>query len=196
MKILMEYCSSELIIKKSKFLSELFTVNTQETARILLKEQKEKYYNATHVVHALVIGKNAEVLGCSDDGEPPGTAGRPVMEILKNSGLTNVMATITRWFGGTLLGTGGLVKAYSESIKDVLQKAKTEELIEEINFILQCSYKDFEAIKRKSNDFNIKQTEYLFSEKVKLTGTLPAEEISSFSRFITEITKGAATIRF
>ena len=115
--------SFEETIKGSRFLSELFPCESQTQARDLVKAQKTKYPDATHVVHAFVIGPAAEILGMSDDGEPSGTAGRPSLDVLKGFGCTNTLVTITRWFGGTLLGTGGLVKAYSGGVKQVIQKA-------------------------------------------------------------------------
>lgn len=194
MKIIKEYCSEEIIIKKSKFLAELFNVKTQEEARNLLKMQKEKYPDAAHVVHAFVIGDNAEILGCSDDGEPQGTAGRPAIDVLKNSGITNIMVTVARRFGGILLGTGGLVKAYSESVKAVLEKAETEELVKETGFTLKCSYQDFEKIKRNLESFGIKQKECLFYEEIQLKGVIPKKEEKNFCLFITESTKGTAKL--
>ncbi len=115
MDILVEYAQNEIFIKNSRFLAEAFPVNSQQEARDCLKEQKLKYKEATHVVHAFVVGEQGEVLGCSDDGEPSGTAGKPALAVLKGAGITNLIITITRWFGGTLLGTGGLVKAYGDS---------------------------------------------------------------------------------
>ena len=91
-----------------------------------------KYADATHVVHAFVIGPGAEVMGMSDDGEPGGTAGRPALDVLRGRGCTNTVLTITRWFGGTLLGTGGLVKAYGNGAKGVLAAADEAGLFEEL----------------------------------------------------------------
>ena len=105
METLVEYASAELEIKKSRFLAEVFPVLSQAEARSLLKQQKEKYEDATHVVHGFVLGPAAEILGMSDDGEPAGTAGRPVLDVLKGRNCTNILLTVTRWFGGTLLGT-------------------------------------------------------------------------------------------
>ena len=96
---------------------------SQNQARELIKSQKAKYADATHVVHAFIIGTSAEIMGMSDDGEPSGTAGRPALDVLKGRKCTNLVLTVTRWFGGTLLGTGGLVKAYSGGAKQVIEKA-------------------------------------------------------------------------
>ena len=106
-----------LIVKNSRFLAELFPVATQEGARTILAAQKSRWPDIRHVVHAFAIGPQANILGCSDDGEPAGTAGRPALEVLKGSGVTNVLLTIARWFGGTKLGTGGLVHAYGDAAR-------------------------------------------------------------------------------
>ena len=132
METLIKNVYSETIVKGSRFLSELLPCESQAEAREILKSQKTKYADATHVVHAFIVGKNAEVMGMSDDGEPGGTAGRPVLDVLKGSGCTNVILTVTRWFGGTLLGTGGLVKAYGNGAKDVIEKARAENAFEEL----------------------------------------------------------------
>ena len=129
MDILKEYISTELIIKNSRFLNELFPCSEQSEARGIIKAQKQKYADATHVVHAFVLGLSGEVLGMSDDGEPSGTAGHPALDVLKGKNCTNLVLTITRWFGGTLLGTGGLVKAYGDCAKSVLQAATENNLL-------------------------------------------------------------------
>ena len=113
--------SSEIIIKGSRFLAESFIISSQNQVREILKSQKQKYSDSTHVVHAFVAGKNGEIMGMSDDGEPSGTAGRPMLDVLKGRNCTNLLITVTRWFGGTLLGTGGLVHAYGDCTKSVLE---------------------------------------------------------------------------
>ena len=128
MDILSSYVKFEESIKGSRFLSELFPCSSQSQARDIIKSQKEKYSDSSHVVHAFITGKNGEVMGMSDDGEPSGTAGRPTLDVLKGRLCTNTMLTITRWFGGTLLGTGGLVKAYSSGAKNVISLADSEKL--------------------------------------------------------------------
>ena len=149
MKILLEYASARLSVKNSEFLAEIFPVSTQNEARSLLKSVKQKQYDASHVVHAFVLGSSGGILGSSDDGEPSGTAGKPALTVLKNSGLTNVLLTVTRRFGGTLLGTGGLVKAYTDSAKTVLAEAKTEEFIPKPAFTALCSYPKYGQIKNR-----------------------------------------------
>ena len=126
MKVLLNNPVNEINIKGSRFIAEVFTVTTQAEAREKLHEQKLRYSDATHVCHCFISGLKAEACGMSDDGEPSGTAGRPMLDVLKGSGITNILVTVTRYFGGTLLGTGGLVKAYGDSTKEVLKIVKTE----------------------------------------------------------------------
>lgn len=195
MNILKEYACTKLHIKKSEFLAEIFPLQTQEEVRFLLKTQKKKYQDASHVVHAFVLGSTGGILGCSDDGEPSGTAGKPALNVLKGSGITGILLTVTRWFGGTLLGTGGLVKAYSNSAKAVLDNAKTEPLIEKSTIELICPYSDYEILKLHLADFSV-QTEHIeFSESVTLTGTFPAEKKTALSVFVENTVKGSKKVK-
>ena len=190
MKALMQYASSELTVKNSRFLAEIFPINSAAKARELLKSQKGKYEDARHIVHAFVAGENGEVLGCSDDGEPSGTAGRPALAVLKGSGITNIMLTITRWFGGTLLGTGGLVKAYSDSAKLVLSQAITEALIKKHTFQFECSYSEWENLKRSLDEFSVEMLQADYGEKVRVAGQIPLEKKAPFEAFIENASKG------
>ena len=104
--------------KKSRFLACIRPVKTQEEALAFIEEKKKQYWDARHNCSAYRIGTEQPVAHCSDDGEPSGTAGRPMLEVLTREGLTNVVAVVTRYFGGVLLGTGGLVRAYQASLKD------------------------------------------------------------------------------
>ena len=110
------------IEKKSKFICHLFKVEDFDAATEKINLEKKKYFDAKHHCTAIVLGENGDVCRCSDDGEPSGTAGRPMLEILKHENLTNICCVVTRYFGGTLLGTGGLVRAYSEALKDAINK--------------------------------------------------------------------------
>ena len=196
MKVLMQYALSELTVKNSRFLAEIFPINSAAEARELLKSQKGKYEDARHVVHAFVAGENGEVLGCSDDGEPSGTAGRPALAVRKGSGITNIMLTITRWFGGTLLGTGGLVKAYSDSARLVLQEASTEELIKKETFQFECSYSEWENLKRSLDEFSVEMPQADYGEKVMVKGQIPLEKKAPFEAFIENASKGGISLVF
>ena len=191
-------CSFEEVIKGSRFLSELFPCESQSQARDLVKAQKTKYADATHVVHAFVIGSGAEVLGMSDDGEPSGTAGRPCLDVLKGRGCTNALVTVTRWFGGTLLGTGGLVKAYSGGVKQVIQKADElglfEELVEKKDFSFAADYSLYKLIKLNMEQFNLYDVKEEFAEAVNVSGKIRADQFEDFSARLLDLSNGKVSL--
>ncbi len=190
MKVLLEESRAEIIVKNSRFISEAFPVETQAQAREKLHEIKQKYFDATHVVHAFSVGLNSETFGMSDDGEPSGTAGRPVLDVLKGSGITNILITVTRYFGGTLLGTGGLVHAYSESAKEVLSVCKAEPYIEKTLFSFSCGYDLYQAVKHLFKEFNIFNLTEDFGTDISIHGEIFLSEKNSLIEQIKNISKG------
>ena len=198
MEILKEYINYEETIKGSRFLSELFPCDSQAGARELVKAQKAKYADATHVVHAFVIGPGAEVMGMSDDGEPSGTAGRPALDVLRGRACTNTVLTITRWFGGTLLGTGGLVKAYGNGAKGVLAAADEaglfEELVAKKDFSFTTDYSLYKLIKNNMELFHISSLTEDFSTEIKITGQIHESEYQVFISKLLDISNGRIKI--
>lgn len=186
MNILLESACSETLVKKSRFIAEIFPVKNQRDVRALLKTQKQKYADSSHVVHAFVLGKNAGIMGMSDDGEPAGTAGRPVLAVLKGFGCTDILLTVTRYFGGTLLGTGGLVKAYTEAAQSVLALAHTEVFAEREEFDLRLSYEDYETCKRLLKKFGVKVTAEDFAEAVSVSGSVEKRLKADFEKSVKE----------
>ena len=196
MDILEKYVTYEETIKGSRFLSELIPCSSQAEAREILKTQKAKYADATHVVHAFITGNGAEVKGMSDDGEPSGTAGRPALDVLSGRGCTNVILTITRWFGGTLLGTGGLVKAYGNGAKGVIAAADQEgafqPLVEKTAFSFSTDYSLLKPIKNLMESgslhfWNIKED---FGTEVTLTGEIQSDEYQNFAAKLKDLSNG------
>lgn len=194
MEILKSYIKYEENIKGSRFLSELFPCDSQAAARELVKAQKAKYADATHVVHAFVIGPGAEVMGMSDDGEPSGTAGRPALDVLRGRGCTNTVLTITRWFGGTLLGTGGLVKAYGNGAKGVLAAADEaglfEELVAKKFFNFSTDYSLYKLIKNNMELFHISNLTEDFGTEIKISGEIHESEYQVFISKLLDISNG------
>ena len=188
--------AAELTVKKSVFRAEVFYTDNAQEAKETVKRQKDQYRDARHVVHAFVIGESGAVLGCSDDGEPAGTAGQPVLAVLKGSGITNILVTVTRWFGGTLLGTGGLVKAYSTAAKEVLGKVHTEPLIQKAEFTCECSYENHNPLLRAAAHLPISFAQTEFAQTVRLSGSIPLEYCNELAQLVTEITKGASSVQF
>lgn len=199
MEILKEYIKYEETIKGSRFLSELFPCDSQAAARELVKSQKAKYADATHVVHAFVIGPGAEVMGMSDDGEPGGTAGRPALDVLRGRACTNTVLTITRWFGGTLLGTGGLVKAYGNGAKGVLAAADQaglfEELVAKRTFTFTTDYSLYQLIKNNMELFHISDLTEDFGTEIKITGQIHESEYQVFISKVLDISNGKIIIK-
>jgi uncharacterized YigZ family protein len=181
---------AELVVKNSRFLGEAFPAASAEEARELLRSQKARYADSTHVVHAFVIGKDASVLGCSDDGEPPGTAGRPMLEVLRNSSLRNVMLTVTRWFGGTKLGTGGLVRAYTECTQAVLAVAETRELVSRSQIRFQVPYALYEQVKKLLSELEFMLDQEEFGEEVVLSGQLKSDLLEALRVQLRDLSNG------
>lgn len=198
MDILTKTVQFEEVIKGSRFLSQLIPCESQAAARELIKSQKAKYADATHVVHAFVIGPGAEVMGMSDDGEPSGTAGRPVLDVLKGRKCTNTVVTVTRWFGGTLLGTGGLVKAYSGGAKQVIEQADAEgafeELISKSGFSFTTDYSLYKLIKLTMEQYHLYNIAEDFGTEITIKGEIREDELDTFSARIKDLSNGKITV--
>ena len=192
MLILRHGVSSELTIRKSRFLAEAEPVDSPEAARALWRERKRVHAGCNHVVFAFVCGPQGGVMGCSDDGEPAGTAGRPVLEVLKSSGITDVLITVARWYGGVKLGTGGLVRAYTESAQLALADAQTAELVPLTRFALELPYLHYESVRRRFPEFAAEVTSEEFAAAVTLAGTVPSANFAAFYDLIRDLTGGAA----
>ena len=193
-----KYVSFEEKIKNSLFLSEIFPCESQNQARQILKEQKEKYQDATHVCHAFVCGLGKEIMGMSDDGEPSGTAGRPMLDVVKGRDVTNLILTVTRWFGGTLLGTGGLVKAYGDGAKKVLDKAieenAFEEYVEKSSFSFSINYDLYDKLKYSIKELHFQNLKEDFSSNITISGQIHTSEVSILQQIVTNLTNGKATV--
>ena len=183
--------SAEIEVKRSRFLAEIFPVFSQKEARSLLKAQKEKHKEASHVVHAFAVG-DSQVCGCSDDGEPSGTAGRPVLNALKGAQLTDCMITVTRWFGGTLLGTGGLSRAYADAAKLALAAAKTKERVPLLHFAAQVPYPLVGGFLRLAKTADAQVAQQRFEGIVPvIEGAIPEEKAKAFAEAAAELSCGA-----
>ena len=192
MLILRQGTRAELVVRKSRFLAEADPVVSAETARELWRERKRIRTDYNHVVFAFICGPQGGVMGCSDDGEPSGTAGRPVLEVLKGSGITNVLLTVTRWFGGIKLGTGGLVRAYTECAQLVLADPPVVELVPLTRFTLALSYLHYENVRRHFPEFGVEITGEEFAAAVTLSGVIPSANRAAFFEAVRDLTGGAA----
>ena len=161
--ILEKNTTAEIIEKKSRFIANLFYVETPQEAENKIKQIKKKYYDAKHNCFAYITLNGNEIQKkCSDDGEPSGTAGAPMLEILEKQSIYNVVVIVTRYFGGILLGTGGLVRAYSDSLKEAVKKSTLVEQEPGYEAEIKLPYADFEKFKYfcNKNNINIINSEY------------------------------------
>ena len=161
--ILEKNTTAEIIEKKSRFIANLFYVETPQEAEDKIKQIKKKYYDAKHNCFAYITLNGNEIQKkSSDDGEPSGTAGAPMLEILEKQSIYNVVVIVTRYFGGILLGTGGLVRAYSDSLKEAIKKSTLVEQEPGYEAEIKLPYADFEKFKYycNKNNINIINSEY------------------------------------
>ena len=190
MLILKERAEAEIEIKKSRFIAIALPTETMDDVKKHVTEIRKEHPAATHVVHAAVIGKAGTMYSSSDDREPKNTAGRPALEVLKGSGITNITVCIVRYFGGTLLGTGGLVKAYGDSTKEVLKIAETEPLIEKTSFRMVLPYNSYTLIKRLFETTEATVTKEDFDINISVEGILPASNYEKLKSGADDIGQG------
>ncbi len=194
MNSLVAYAHAEISVKKSRFIAEVFPIQSQVEARELLKEQKKKYKDSSHVVHAFFCGAQAHISGMSDDGEPAGTAGRPILDIVKGMSITNILLTVTRYFGGTLLGTGGLVKAYGDAARAVLSCALVEPLVVRVSFSYNVDYEIHEVLKRHLADLPISELKEDFAARITVSGLIEKPLISVLCSRVTDLSHGRVEV--
>lgn len=185
--------STEIEVKRSRFIGIAEPVSDAETVKQRIAQTRQMHPQANHVVHAAVLGDQGTQFSVSDDHEPKNTAGRPVLEVLKGSGITNILVMVVRYFGGTLLGTGGLVKAYGDAAKAALDGLKTEELIEKSDITVIIGYEIYEQVKTLITDSQGVSTEE-FATEVTIRATLPIQEIERVAAKITDLSSGKARI--
>lgn len=191
MRILSGPAQSEIIVQKSRFLGLLEPVTDPEEARARLKEAKAQYADATHVVHAFRTGpEGSETMGCSDDGEPSGTAGRPVLDVLKGAGGGHALLLVVRWFGGTKLGTGGLVKAYGETAKAVVASASWEELRRWVVASTTVDWSDHRLLKIELDAAGARIEAEDFSAGVTVEARIPEETFEALQTRTIDLTRG------
>ena len=161
--------TSEITEKKSKFIANVYYIESVEEAENLIKENKKKYYDARHNCFAYsVFSKDGNINKFSDDGEPGGTAGSPMLNIITSKNLSNILVIVTRYFGGILLGTGGLVRAYTGAFTEALNMAEEIEKDYGIEAEIITEYQDLEKAKYYLNQNSIKIVEIKYDENIKI----------------------------
>ena len=196
MKTLIKRAESLIVVKKSKFISIALPCSSLEEVKPLLKQIRGEHPEATHVVHCAVVGKKGNLWASSDDREPKNTAGRPSLEVLKGSGITNILVCTIRYYGGTLLGTGGLVKAYGDSVKEVLQFVETEELIDKIEFSILISYDFYTRVQSLLKELKAVNLNEEFASGITIKGQIPLVEKDKLNTEFLDITQGKSILKF
>lgn len=193
--------TGEYTEKKSRFIASLAGVGDLASAREFINGVKKKHYDARHNVSAYILRSgNAEagvpVRHSSDDGEPPGTAGKPVLDVLDGAGLTDVAMVVTRYFGGTLLGTGGLVRAYSASAKEAVSAADIVEMRPSVKAELKFSYANEGGVRRIMEKFDASLYSCDYTESVCFTIYVPEEANPGFEKAVKENFSGQIELNF
>ncbi len=177
---------AEIVEKRSRFIATVKPVQTEEEALEFLNMLKQKYWNATHNVYAYIIEENS-IMRYSDDGEPGGTAGLPVLDMLKKSGLTNLIVVVTRYFGGVLLGTGGLVHAYSKSAKAGVDAAGILDMILCREIKIECEYTNLGKLQNELSKWeDVIKEEPEYTDKVIMPVYVPVSKAENFSSTIVD----------
>ena len=187
--------SDEIVEKKSRFIAQVFPVETEEEVLRILEETRKKYWDARHNCYAFVLGAGGEITRCSDDGEPSGTAGRPILEVLTGRSLKNVLVVVTRYFGGTLLGTGGLVRAYSQAAQAGL--AASQIITKQVGCLLtiDTDYNGIGKLQYLAAQSGLAVLDTVYTDKVQMKLLVPTELCGKVPKEITAATSGQAEIR-
>ena len=187
-RILLSGGSGQIEEKKSVFIANIARADSEEEATAFIETMKKKYWDARHNCSAFVIGERGELTRCSDDGEPSGTAGRPMLEVLLRENIKNIVVVVTRYFGGTLLGTGGLVRAYTQAVKEGLNDCKIGVLRMGVPLALTTDYNGIGKILYLLSAMGLTPKDSDYGEKVTLQVLVPVEEKDRLVRDITEAT--------
>jgi len=183
-------------VKKSRFIATVEPLNGQDDVKKRVKEIREQHSGCRHVVYAFFTGDDRAMSGLSDDGEPHGTAGRPVYEVLKGCGLTDVLLTVTRYFGGIKLGTGGLVSAYGQSAKNALEALPVKEKVYTIKTVFNLEYGLFDSVKKILAETGALNVEENFTTGISISAQIPVGEKNVFVEKIRDISRGSITPDF
>ena len=191
-----ETCRVEDEIKRSRFITTLAHTPAREEALIFIDQVRAEFPGASHNCWAFLVGPPGTTgnVGMSDDGEPHGTAGRPMLTVLTHSGLGDVVAVVTRYFGGTKLGKGGLVRAYSVGVQHALGKVQCAEHVTRVAVLATIGYASYESFKRLLPDFEARVVAEDFGSDITCELAVPAEQVVPFKQAVGNLTRGQAQV--
>ena len=183
MKSIQKEITNEIIINKSKFITILTNINDIDKVKEKLENIKKTYKDATHYCFAYIINNHEK---CSDNGEPSGTAGMPILNVLKQNNLTNILCVVIRYFGGIKLGAGGLIRAYSSSASEALNKANIVNLIKGYKIIIEFSYNNIKQIDYLLKNIQIKKD---YSNNITYTFNIKEEKLNKIENELSKLSK-------
>ncbi|GAB6988240.1 YigZ family protein [Paenibacillus pini] len=186
--------SKEIVIKKSRFIGHVMPVDSEEAANAFIEDIKKKHWNATHNCSAYMIGERDEIQKQSDDGEPSGTAGKPILEVIRHQGLKNVAIVVTRYFGGIMLGAGGLIRAYADGAVAAIESGDAITKVLHREIFVEIDYTWHGKIENELRSREIRMGETLFTDKVRLECLPLNTEAESFKSWMVDLTQGQSLI--
>lgn len=184
----------EIVEKKSRFIAAVKPVSAEDEALAFIESVRKRHWNATHNCYAYVIGERSELARCSDDGEPNGTAGKPMLDVLQGEELRNTAVVVTRYFGGTLLGTGGLVRAYAQAVKAGLASSVIITKIRGVKLRIGTDYTGLGKIQYILGQKGLKILGSEYADNVKLEVLVPEDAVEAVRSDITEGSSGQASM--
>ncbi len=181
----------EIVEKKSRFIAHIYKIENEEQAVSYINEIKKQYWDARHNCFAYVCGDNNELQRFSDDGEPQGTAGKPLLDILIKGEITNCLVIVTRYFGGILLGTGGLVRAYQAAAREGIKESDIAELTEGVYIVMRPDYTMFGKIQYICGELGINIVDIQYEDKVLVKMVMNKEVLGKFEKRVQDLYSGA-----
>ena len=193
-KTVYEGGTGEIVEKKSRFIANVRPVETEEEALAFIEEMTKKYWDARHNCSAYILGERQEQMRCSDDGEPSQTAGKPMMDVLDGAGLTNTAVVVTRYFGGTLLGTGGLVRAYSAAVQEGLKNSRIITKYWGTELMVDMDYNGIGKLQYLFGQRQITILDAEYTDQVQFTVLVTVSRVQEIRKAVTEATSGQASM--
>lgn len=180
----------EVVEKKSRFIANVYPVSTEEEAISYVEKIRKKHYDARHHCFAYVLGPGLNQKRASDDGEPQGTAGKPILEVIEGAGIYNALVVVTRYFGGTLLGTGGLVRAYSQAAKEGLANSLVIEKKPGLLAEIKASYTELGKMQYIFGEEKLPILDTAYTDQVVFTVIIPEDQVGIIRKKLMELTAG------
>ena len=185
---------AEIEIERSRFIAHVYPVETREEADGIIKQLRKEYRDATHNVPALVLRDRMQIQWASDDGEPQGTSGAPMLMKMVGEGITNTLIVVTRYFGGTKLGTGGLVRAYTKACEEGLKAAGISEIVDVEVMTLKIGYSYFTKVQNSEKQYGYRIMDTVYEDNITVKAAYDPEDAEKIKDFFVNMTSGSVEI--